>query len=273
MDHANPLLAGEGQRRGSRVAVLFCPLVYTDGAMRVLRPRVLGWQWTIAGFLVLVGFLLVSQFRVGRTIRREVELPTVRVRDLAVLVQQQADALKALQAEVDQLRQKLTAYDTAAAQGRVSAQTLASEVEFYRMVLGLTSVRGPGVVVRLREQSVPGGVLAPAVQPQDLSGLANELWSAGAEAIAINGVRLLATTGLRQDERGILAGIFRIQAPYQIQAIGNAQAMTATLNLRGGFVEGLRSVGLAVEVVQKDALTLAPFRGPLQFRFATPVQP
>lgn len=241
--------------------------------MQIWRPHIQRWQWTLAVFLVLVGFLLVLQLRAGRTIRQEVELPTVRVRDLAVLVQQQEEALRSLQAEVELLRSKLAEYETAAAQGRSSAETLAREVEFYKLVLGLTPVQGPGVVVRVSERSTPGGVVMPMVQASDIGGLVNELWSSGAEAVAVSGERVLATTGFRQVENGIVAGIFRLRTPYEIQAIGSPQVMKAALNLRGGFVEGLRSVGLSVEVMEQQTLTLPPYKGPLQFRRAAPVPP
>jgi len=234
------------------------------------RPPIASWQITLAAFLVLVGFLVVLQVRAGRSIRREVELPTLRVRELAVLVQQQEDALNALQAEIEALRAKLGEYETAAAQGRSSAETLAREVESYRMVLGLTPVEGPGVIVRVSEQ-VPGtGVVAPAVQAGDLSGLVNELWSSGAEAIAVGGIRVLATTGFRQVEDTIVAGIFRLEPPYEIRAIGDPAVMQASLSLRGGFVEGLRSVGLAVEVKASARLRLPAYRGPLRFRLGRP---
>lgn len=238
--------------------------------MPVYRPKLARWQITLAAFLVLVGFLLVLQLRAGRSIRREVELPTLRVRDLAVLVQQQEDALRALQAEVTDLRAKLTEYETAATQGRVSAETLAREVDSYRMVLGLTPVEGPGVIVRVGERPIPRSVVAPSVQAADLSGLVNELWSSGAEAVAVSGIRLLATTGFRQSGDAIVAGIFRLEPPYEIQAIGNSTVMKATLNLRGGFVEGLQSVGLLVEIRESPRLQLPAYRGPLRFRHAKP---
>jgi len=238
--------------------------------MLVRRPQIATWQVTLAVFLVLVGFLVVLQVRAGRTIRREVELPTLRVRDLAVLVRQQEDALGSLQAEVEDLRAKLGEYESAAAQGRSSAETLAREVDFYRMVLGLRGVDGPGVIVRVSERPIPGGVVAPSVQAGDISGLANELWSSGAEAIAVSGVRVLATTGFKQDEETIVAGIFRLEPPYEIHAIGDPLVMQATLNLRGGFVEGLRSVGLMVEVNASEKLRLPAYRGPLRFRHGRP---
>ncbi|MGH2362325.1 MAG: DUF881 domain-containing protein [bacterium] len=250
-------------------------LWYTVCAVRAIRPQIQGWQVTLTLFLLLVGYLLVVQFRAGTEIRREAELPTVRVRDLAVLVNQQEEALQALQGEVEQLRARLQEYKTAAAEGRSAAETLSNDADSYRLVLGLTPVQGPGVLVRLKE-GIPtsGGVVGGQLQAQaqDLSGLVNELWSAGAEAIAINGVRILATTGIKQDERGISAGNLRLEGPYLIRAIGNPNLLTAVLNLRGGFVEGLRSVGLSVEVAGVDSQALPPSAGQLRFRYASPVR-
>jgi uncharacterized protein YlxW (UPF0749 family) len=238
-----------------------------------LGARVFRWQWTLAVFAVAVGFMLVTQLRAGRAIREETALPTMRVRDLAVLVQQQGAALQALQSEVEQLRKTLSEYDTAATEGRSATETLERDVAFYRLVLGRVPVRGPGVIVRLREQSIPGGIVDVGIQAPDLSGLVNELWSGGAEAVAVNGHRILATTGIGQDERGVFMGSLRLRAPYAIMAVGDPRAMTATLNLRGGFVEGLRSVGLAVEITEHKQLTLPAIQTPMRFRYAVPVQP
>lgn len=240
-------------------------------AMLMPRPQITRWQGTLAIFLALVGFLLVIQVRAGRSIRREVELPTLRVRELAVLVQQQEAAVGALQAEIAELQGKLAEYESAAAQGRSSAETLEKQVASYRMVMGLTAVEGPGVVVRLRERQGADGVVIPAVQAADLSGLVNELWSAGAEAIAVSGIRVLATTGFREAPNGIVAGTRRLSGGYEIGAIGDPAVMKATLNLRGGYLEGLRSVGLIVEVKEEVRLRLPAYTGPLGFRMAKPV--
>lgn len=239
--------------------------------MLMRQARITRWQGTLAVFLALVGFLVVIQVRAGRSIRREVELPTLRVRELAVLVRQQEEAARSLQAEIADLRGKQAEYETAAAQGRFSAETLEKQVASYRLVMGLTPVQGPGVVVRLGERRGAGGIVIPVVQAADLSGLVNELWSAGAEAIAVSGVRVLATTGFREAPDGIVAGTTRLPRAYVIEAVGDPAAMMATLNLRGGYVEGLRSVGLVVELERKTRLQLPAYRGPLGFRSAKPV--
>src|SRR3972149_3999777 len=115
--------------------------------MLMRRPQIASWQGTLAIFLVLGGFL----------------------------VRQQEDALNALQAEIADLRAKMGEYESAAAQGRSSAETLAREVDSYRMVLGLTPVEGPGVIVRVSDRPLPGALGAPSVPAGGLAGRVDEL--------------------------------------------------------------------------------------------------
>ena len=49
--------------------------------------------------------------------------------------------------------------------------------------------------------------------------------------------------------------------------------MRGSLSLRGGFVDGLMSVGVVVDALERESLTLPPYRGPLRFRHAVPVRP
>ncbi len=241
--------------------------------MVVWTSPVARWQWAVTASLLLIGFLLVVQLRASRPLRQETELPSMRARDLAVLIQQQEAARRQLQVEVVRLRRKLLEYETASTQGRSAAETMGRDVAAYRVVLGLTPVEGPGVTVRLSDQGSPKGVVVPVLQAQDLSGLVNEMWAAGAEAIEINGVRVVATTGFREDNRGLLAGGVRLHPPYQIAAIGDAAVIKAALHLRGGFVEGLRAVGFGVDVTEHERLQLPARLGGGRFRYAIPVSP
>jgi len=229
------------------------------------------WHWGVGSVLALIGFLFVLQFRANRPLRQEAELPSIRARDLAVLIEQQEEARRGLQGEIDALRRTLADYDTATTQGHGLAETMRRDAATYRIVLGLTSVEGPGVIVRLTEEVRAGAIVAPLVQAQDLSVLVNELWAAGAEAIAINGIRLLATTGFRQDERSILVGAVAIRPPYQLEAIGNSTVIRAALHIRGGFVDGARAIGIHVEVSEHEHLRLPALPAPASFRYAVPL--
>jgi uncharacterized protein YlxW (UPF0749 family) len=237
----------------------------------VARSIVSRWQAAVALFLVAVGFLVVAQLRSRQPLRQASALPSWRLQELAVLIRQQEDARKLLEVEVDTLRRQAHEYEAAVTAGRGFSQAMADEVARYRLVLGMVPVAGSGVRVVVSEGSgVHAGVLPPMVQAEDLSGLANEMWSAGAEAMAINGIRVVATTGIRQAGDGLMLGNIRVHAPYRIDTIGDPAALQAALAIKGGFVEGLRSVGLRVEVRPQQRLHLPPRPGAEPFRYARP---
>ncbi len=229
------------------------------------------WQASLGILFLVTGFLAVAQWRAGRPLRAQVELPTQRVEQLAALLKQQAEARRALEEEVDVLTQRVAAYQRALAEGRGAAETMAQEFSQLRLILGLTAVEGPGVVVRLQTGDVPG-VLPVQMRAADLAGLVNELWSAGAEAVAVNGVRVLASTGFRDHADDILVGEAAMRPPFVIAAIGEPLTLQTALNLRGGFVEGLQAIGLRVAVRQQQRIRLEPHRSRLQFRYARPAK-
>lgn len=235
------------------------------------RLRVSRWNATVALFLVAAGFLFAAQLRSREPLRQATDLPSWRRQELAVLVRQQEEARKALETEVQSLIRRKSEYQAGLVEGRSLSQAMSGELAQYRLVLGLVPVHGPGVTVTVTE-GAPGqtGVLPTRLEAHDLSGLANELWSAGAEAMAVNGIRVLASTGMRQTDSGILLGGVRIDPPYRIEAIGDTAALQATLAIRGGFVEGLRAVGLRVAVQRADRLRLSARAAPDYYRHARP---
>jgi len=231
------------------------------------------WQAAVALFLLVVGFLVVAQLRSRQPLRQAGALPSWRLQELAVLVRQQEEARRLLEAEVEALSKQVREYPAAVTEGRGLSEAMARELAQYRLVLGLVPVEGPGVRVVLSEDTAAGGgVLPPVVQPQDLSGLANEMWSSGAEAMAINGIRVLAITGIRQADDRVVVGNAPISPPYRIEAIGDPAALQAGLAIRGGFVEGLRSVGLKVDIQRQARLRLPPRASAEPFRYARPRQ-
>ncbi len=230
------------------------------------------WRASLTIILLVTGFLAVAQWRAGRPLRAQVELPTQRVQQLAALLKQQEEARLALEAEIRQLTSRVQAYQRAVAEGRGAAETMVQELAQLRLILGLIPVEGPGVVVRLQSEELPGGVLPVQMRAADLAGLVNELWSAGAEAVAVNGVRILATTGFRDHVDNILVGEGTMRPPFTIAAIGEPLTLQTALRFRGGFVEGLQSIGLQVTVQRREWIKLNAYRRTLQFRYAQPAK-
>jgi uncharacterized protein YlxW (UPF0749 family) len=99
------------------------------------------------------------------------------------------------------------------------------------------AVHGPGITVTLREppaaSSSPGAARGGTVPitrtniltDRDIRSVVNELWHDGAEAVAVNGIRLTPTSAIRFAGQAILVDFQSITSPYTIAAVGNADEL------------------------------------------------
>ena len=105
-------------------------------------------------------------------------------------------------------------------EGRLLADRLATA----QAAAGYTSITGPGVVLSMSDQ--PGGAGLGRVMDTDLQAATNALWSLGATAIAINGIRMTSTTAIRSAGEAILVDYRPLAIPYVITAAGPADLAT-----------------------------------------------
>lgn len=231
-------------------------------------------QLLMAVTLLAMGFLVAAQVKAGRALTSQVEIPTRNVYALATLLKSERAAHRALEAEVGDLRARLEEYERAAAQGSRLTEAMSKELESLRIALGLKAMRGPGVVVRVEDpKTQPKGSANPIVVTyQDLVAVINELWAAGAEAVALNGQRLSASTGIGQVGGTVVVNLQRLNAPFVVTAIGDPATLEGALNIRGGLVESLRALGLVISIRRADAITVPAFKGTLNFEFAKPAE-
>lgn len=232
-----------------------------------------GWVRIAAAVgLLAMGFLIVSQVRSGRQFQEQPEVRTRNLFALAAMLRQERQARRALEDEVTSLTARLRGYERASAEGLTLTEDLRRQADRYRVALGLQSVAGGGVTVHVSEPRRQKNPSAPVVvQYQDLVGIANELWAAGAEAVAVNGLRVTATTGFSQVGGTIVVNLQRVSPPYVIAAIGETATLAGALSIRGGFVEGLRALGLDVRIERRDALTLPAIKSLPKFDHVRPV--
>lgn len=237
-----------------------------------MRPRLP--QVLMAATLLLMGFLVAAQVKAGRALTSQVDIPTRNVYALATLLKSERAAHQSLEAEVGELRARLEQYEHAAAQGSRLTEAMGKELESLRIAAGLKAMRGPGVTVRVEDPKTQpkGGTNPIVVTYQDLVAVINELWAAGAEAVALNGQRLTATTGMSQVGGTVVVNLQRLNAPFVVFAIGDPATMEGALNIRGGLVESLRALGLVISVRRNDTLTVPAFKGTLNFEFAKPAE-
>jgi uncharacterized protein YlxW (UPF0749 family) len=154
---------------------------------------------------------------------------------------------------------------------------------------GLLAVRGPGLEVTLGDAS-PTRALDPVtgrqqtiapdengrITDRDLQIVVNALWAAGAEAIAVDGRRLTATTTIREAGGAILVDFFPVTSPYAIEAIGDPdRVLPPFVDSRVGqqYQTYVGAYQIQFDVQPRDKINLRAAAG-LDVRYATvPAEP
>ena len=147
-----------------------------------------------------------------------------------------------------------------------------------RFLAGLTSIQGPGVVVRLNDskrhisRKMPPGMASPnIIHDTDINQVVNELKAAGAEAIAVNDQRLVATSPVRCAGPTIFVNNMPMAPPFVIKAIGSPKALTVGLSIPGGIGDQIGRLDHAMfSVKQTEALRLPAYSGGSEPRYAKP---
>ena len=235
------------------------------------RARVAGLQVVTALVLLGLGFLVVVHVRAALSLNTQPEVPTRNVYALATLLRQERESRQALEAEVAKMQKQLGEYERAQAEGRSLTAAMSKELETLRTLAGLRAMRGPGVTVLLQDaKTQPQGSTPVVVTYQDLVSVINELWAAGSEAIAVNGQRVIATTGFSQVGGTVRVNLERLSGPFKIVALGAPATLEGALNIRGGLVDGLRAIGLVITIKRHDDLSAPAYRGVVKFEYARP---
>jgi uncharacterized protein YlxW (UPF0749 family) len=208
--------------------------------MRVLRGRL-----AVALVALVLGALVVAQAR-GQASGSGLEDRSAQ--DLTLLVANLTTRNDQLRGEVADLDRQLTSLQTSGSRGGTAAGQLRTDLVRVRTWAGLEAAEGPGVRVVVRGP-------APAAAIGDL---VNELRNGGAEALAVGGVRLVASSVVAGDAGALSVENTLLEDPIEIVAIGNSAALTGTLTRAGGIVAQVQATwpDIAVEVVPLQRLAV-----------------
>ncbi len=228
-----------------------------------------GFQWAIILVGMVLGVMLAVQYRVTKEIQSTE--PVRRSQQLSAEVSQARKNRDELQARVDQLRADLSKLS----EGPLDSE-LKEELDRARIEAGISELSGSGVEVTLNDSNFS---LKPGENPnlyvlhdEDVLRVLNEIRAAGAEAISINGQRLLATTEIRcTGPTIVLNKNKRLAPPYVITAIGNPDTLESSLKMKGGVAETLQFWGIQVGVKKLPQVTIPAYSGGFKLDYARAV--
>jgi len=233
-----------------------------------MRSR--GAQITIAAVCLVLGIMLAIQFKTTKTY--STGYMPYRVEDLAQELASVTRERDALSDEVLSLREKLTNV-------RENDQAMADlqdELKNNSMAAGLYPVQGPGIRLTVNDNprslssgENPNNVI---VHDSDLLFLVNDLKASGAEAVSVNGERIVAMSEIRCAGTLILVNTNKIASPFVIDAIGNPDMLESGITIKGGWLETLKALGFQTHLQKMENINIPAYSGRVKFSFAKPVQ-
>ena len=193
--------------------------------------------------IVLVSVMLMQFRTIEQTDITEIE--NMRESELREALVDWKTKYEEIDAQLNDVNTRLNEYQHTINDNEDTSELLDEELQESNMLVGKTDVYGEGVVITLNNTNDYQFIA------EDLIDLVNELRYAGAEAISINDIRVLANTDIVDlfDYSVIGINLQRIESPYVVKAIGDKDYLSSMLNLKGsGFIDRSNTLGRNVSL-------------------------
>ncbi|WP_406098737.1 DUF881 domain-containing protein [Streptomyces sp. NBC_01013] len=213
-------------------------------------PRVTRAQLIVAVLLFVLGLGLAIQVRSNSD---NSALRGARQEDLVRILDEVDDRTQRLEDEKQRLVDQRTELENSSDQAEEARKQTVEKERQLGILAGTVAVHGPGITLTVND---PGD----AVQADMLLDALQELRAAGAEAIEVNGVRVVANTYFSGDGGAVKVDDHKISAPYVFKVIGKPQDLEPALNIPGGVVQTLEKEQATVHVAQSDDIVINALR-------------
>lgn len=205
-------------------------------------------QLAISAVCVLLGILIVIQLRAQQSASQALQAATES--DLTQIVSNLNNEVSLLKAEANSLRLQLFKIERLSSDSSAVMKESIKNLNNLKIIAGLTGVEGPGVTADIEDKE-------KTINSYDLVDIITELRVGGAEAISINGIRIVADSGITQDNKGVWIDKKLVTSPYQIVAIGDPEVLYETLAIAGGIKDKLSSlVGVSFNITKESSVVI-----------------
>lgn len=239
--------------------------------------RSLGWRLGTPLVVLGCGMLFVTSFANSEG----TDLRPGRYADMSSLVAAENRELEQLEgrvAEVGAEVERLTGQV-----GDSEVKKLQERVAAMRAPAGLTPVTGPGLSVTLSD--APEEVINSSDQPlrfmvvhqQDIQAVVNAMYKGGAEAVTIQGQRVVSSTGIKCEGNAVMLGGQAYPQPYTIAAIGNTASLEAAV-LQDDYLElyrrdaALPDVSVGFDMTVAEQIDMPAYEGVTGLTYAEPIR-
>jgi uncharacterized protein YlxW (UPF0749 family) len=213
-------------------------------------PRVSRAQLIVALLLFVLGLGLAIQVR---STSENSSLRGARQEDLVRILDELDDRTKRLEDEKQSLEGQRTELENSSDQAEEARRQTRQKARQLGVLAGTVGAQGPGIELTVTDpgKSVEADMLLDAVQ---------ELRAAGAEAIEVNNVRVVASTYFSDSPGGVRVDGHKISPPYRFEVIGKPKDLEPALNIPGGVVQTLRKEQADASVKPSESIVVDALR-------------
>ncbi|MEU9288181.1 DUF881 domain-containing protein [Streptomyces sp. NPDC048275] len=226
-----------------------------SGRQRLVKglwpPRVTRAQLIVALLLFGLGFGLAVQ--VASNSDSGSALRGARQEDLVRILDELDNRTQRLEDEKQGLEDQRTELENSSDQAEEARKQTVEKEKQLGILAGTVAAQGPGITLTITDTkgTVKADMLLDAIQ---------ELRAAGAEAIQVNGVRVVANTYLTDSGKGVSVDGNKITQPYRFKVIGKPQDLEPALNIPGGVVQTLEKEQATVTVERATKIVVDALR-------------
>lgn len=213
-------------------------------------PRFTRAQLIVALLLCVLGLGLAIQVR---TTSDNGALRGARQEDLVRILTELDNRSQRLQDEKRGLDSQKSQLETSSNQAAEALKQTRQKEAQLGVLAGTVPAQGPGITLTITDAH-------NSVQADTLLDTLQELRAAGAEAVQINSVRVVADTYFEQGTDGVLIDGHKVAPPYVFKAIGNPADLEPALNIPGGVVQTLEKEQATADVVRSQKIVVDALR-------------
>ncbi|MFB7274229.1 DUF881 domain-containing protein [Streptomyces sp. NPDC056244] len=213
-------------------------------------PRVTRAQLTVAGLLFVLGLGLAIQVTSNND---DSALRGARQEDLVRILDELDDRTQRLEDEKQRLDDQRTELENSSDQAEEARRQTLEKAQQLGVLAGTVAAQGPGISLTISDPN-------SAVEPDMLLDTIQELRAAGAEAIQVDGVRVVADTYFSGAGGDVEVDGRPVTAPYEFKVIGRPQDLEPALNIPGGVVQTLEKEQATATVTRAEKIVVDALR-------------
>ncbi len=202
-------------------------------------------QISLFAVALVIGVLLVGQLR---SQARPIELSSLSARALSTLIDTLSTRNVELRDGLANLSEQIRDYERAELQGQSALELTEEDLDRLAAFAGLRAVDGQGIELRVEG----------SFDPTAVNDLIYELRNAGAEAIAVDEVRITARSVAVLGAGSIEIDGVPIGRSFTIRAVGSPRALRAAMERPGGILTLLQQSIDAVFVIEEQTSLRVP---------------